>query len=104
MLRVEFSVVHTGCLVNETSRRFPDLRIICPGGFIDGDTVEEIIVFDSPTDEQVTDVMAHLEASEKTTEVELIERTAARAFVRFVVTGLPERFCSQVDRLRQRMM
>jgi len=96
MFRVEFSVVHTGCLVNETSRRFPDLGIICPGGFIEGDTVEEMIVLDNPTDDEVADVVAHLDASEKTTEVELMERTPARAFVRFVVAGLPERFCSQV--------
>ena len=44
MFRLKFGIVHRGCLVNEISRALPDLRLICPGGFILGpNTVEEVI-------------------------------------------------------------
>ena len=96
MFRVEFSIVHRGCLVNEMSREFPELRIICPGGFITGDSVEELIVLDKPTEDQVQGVLDYLAASPKVTEVALVERTAERVFILFICGPLPEAFCSRV--------
>ena len=96
MVKVEFSLVHRGCLVNELSRTFPDVRLICPGGFIADTSAEEIIVLDNPSPAQVEQVMAYLEASPKVVQVELLERTADRAFIRFVTRSLPEQFCSKV--------
>jgi len=46
MFQVEFGVAHRGCLVNELSRAFPDVRFICPGGFVAGSSAEEVIVLD----------------------------------------------------------
>ena len=96
MFRVEFSLVHRGCLVNEVSRAFPDIRFICPGGFIEGSSAEEVIVLDNPDEDRVQQVMEYLEASPKVVETELLERTTDRAFVRFVTGSLPEAFCSKV--------
>ncbi len=36
MIQVEFGIVHEGCLVNELSRSLPEIRFICPGGFVLG--------------------------------------------------------------------
>ncbi len=36
MIQVEFGIVHEGCLVNELSRALPEIRFICPGGFVLG--------------------------------------------------------------------
>jgi len=68
MFRVEFGLVHRGCLVNEVSQAFPDVRLICPGGFVDGTLVEEVIVLDNPSEGRVQQVMAYLEASPKVME------------------------------------
>ena len=96
MFKVEFGVVHRGCLVNEVSRAFPDVRFICPGGFVEGSSAEEVIVLDNPSKNRVQQVMAYLEASPTVVEAELMERTTDKAFVRFVSISLPEEFCSRV--------
>lgn len=97
MFKVEFSIVHQGCLVNELSRDFPKIRFICPGGFVLGpSSVEEVIVLDKPSEDEVQAVLDYLEALPKVVTVELLERTANRAFVRFASTALPEKFCSEV--------
>ena len=96
MFRVEFSMIHRGCLVNEMSREFPELRIICHGGFVEGDSVQELVVLDKPTEKDVRDVLDFLEASPKVTEAALLEQTAEHAFVLFVCDSLPDAFCSRV--------
>jgi len=96
MFRADFSIVHRGCLVNELSRRLPHIRFICPGGFVEQTSVEELIILDNPTDDDVRAVTGFLEAASGVTQVDLLERTPDKAFVRFVSTALPETFCSQV--------
>ena len=96
MFRVEFSLVHRGCLVNEVSGAFPDVRLICPGGFIEGSSAEEVIVLDNPSEDRVQQIVEYLAASPKIMETELLERTTDKAFVRFVTESLPEEFCSRV--------
>ena len=96
MFKVEFGVVHRGCLVNEVSRELPKLRIICPGGFVRGDSVEEVIVLDGAGGSEVAAVIKYLEASPKVVEVEMLEQTRGKTFIRFVTTSPPEEFCSRV--------
>jgi hypothetical protein len=97
MFEVTFSIIHDGCLVNELSRRFPEVRFVCPGGFVLGaSAVEELIILDAPSDSQVQSVMAHLEALDEIASVRLLERTGDGAFVYFRSTRVPRAFCSQV--------
>ena len=91
MFKLEFSIVHRGCLVNELSRELPQVRFVCPGGFILGpDSAEEVLALDDPTDSDVDSVMGLLRRSEDIAEVELLERTADRAFVRILTSSSPE--------------
>lgn len=97
MYQVEFSIVHQGCLVNELSRALPTLRFICPGGFITGpSSVEELIVLDSPSDEDIEQVMGFFEKLTEIDNLELLERTADKAFIYFRALRCPETFCSKV--------
>ena len=97
MFQVEFSIVHTGCLVNELSQEFPEIRFICPGGFITGPSaVEELIILDEPNDDQVQSVLAHLEAMNEIESARLLEHTDNKAFIYFRSTRVPQAFCSQV--------
>jgi len=96
MFKVEFSVVHQGCLVNELSRAFPKIRFICPGGFVGDSSAEEIVVLDKPREDDVQTVLDYLETLPTVQAVELLERTSSQAFIRFVTSALPEKFCSEV--------
>ena len=97
MFQVDFRIVHSGCLVNEVSRDYPGIRFICPGGFITGPSaVEELIILDGPSDDQVESVVAHLAGMDDIESVRLLERTDDKAFVYFRSSRVPEAFCSQV--------
>ena len=97
MYRVEFSIVHQGCVVNELSRTLPTLRFICPGGFVTGpSSVEELIVLDNPSDKDIEQVMGFFEKITEIDSLELLERTADKAFIYFRSLKLPETFCSKV--------
>ena len=96
MFRADFSIVHRGCLVNRLSRRLPRIRFICPGGFLEPASVEELIILDNPSDDDVGAVTGFLKAATGVTQADLLERTSDKAFVRFVSTARPETFCSQV--------
>ena len=97
MFKVEFEIRHEGCLVNELSRALPDIRLICPGGFILGaSSVAELIVVDSSSDEDVGAVMDFLEGLPEVERVELLERNDGKAFIYFKSLRVPKTFCSQV--------
>ncbi len=97
MYQVEFSIIHRGCVVNELSRTFPTLRFICPGGFVTGpSSVEELIVLDNPSDRDIEQVMGFFEKITEIDHLELLERTADKAFIYFRSLSLPETFCSKV--------
>lgn len=97
MHKLEFGIVHRGCLVNEMSRALPDIRLICPGGFILGpNTVEEVIAIDRPEQDDIDRVFELLEAKAGIAEAELLERTTDKAFIRILVSISPDTgFCSQ---------
>ena len=96
MFKAEFSIIHRGCLVNELSRNFPEICFICPGGFILGSSVEEIIVLDKPKEGEVQAVLDYLKTSYKVKTVKLLERDANKAFISFECNTLPEKFCSGI--------
>ncbi len=97
MYQVEFAIVHEGCVLNELSRTFPKLRIICPGGFVTGpSSVEELLVLDQPSDEDMEQVMGFFEKLTEIDHLELLERTADKAFIYFRSQRLPKTFCSKV--------
>jgi hypothetical protein len=96
MVRLEFGVVHDGCTVNELSRALPDIRFICPGGFVLSESsAEEIIVIDEADDNKIEATLAFLHASEAIAQASLIERTRGKAFIRILTQTNPESgFCS----------
>ena len=98
MFKVEFGVVHRGCLVNQLSRAVPSVRFICPGGFILGPTsAEEILVLDKPSDQELQAVLEHLEQAAGIAESQLLERLVNKAFVRILTSASPEKgYCSEV--------
>ena len=103
MFLLEFGIVHEGCVVNELSRAVPDVRLICPGGFIlDANSADEIIALEKPTDAEVEAVLGFLEDSNSIAESSLVERTPDRAFVHLRSSAAPEvGYCSQaVERNR----
>ena len=96
MFKIEFHIEHQGCLANELSRAFPELRFICPGGFIAEGSVSELVAIDEPSDEDVEAVMDFFASRPEITEARMLERTADKAFIYYTSSRLPETFCSQV--------
>ncbi|MAE60840.1 MAG: hypothetical protein CMJ49_05715 [Planctomycetaceae bacterium] len=97
MYQIEFGIVHRGCLVNELSRALPRVRMICPGGFILGPkSVEELVVLDRPSEEEVKAVLDHLDESDGIAEAQVVERSADKVYIYFKAIETPESFCSQV--------
>lgn len=97
MFKVEFGIVHYGCLVNELSEAVPAVRFICPGGFSLGPTsAEEIIVLDRPSGEELQRVMDHLQAAPGIEKAQLLEQSADKAFIRIVASTSPDHgYCSE---------
>ncbi len=85
MYKLEFGIVHEGCVDNELSRAVPDVRLVHPGGFIvSADLAEEVLALNNPTDAHVESVLEFLRESNGIAEVELLERTSDTAFVHLV--------------------
>lgn len=97
MVKVEFGIVHEGCLVNELSRALPEIRVICPGGFVLGPSlVDEVIVIDQADDKAIKAVMNELDQMAAIKEAELLEHVGGKAFIRILVTVSPDAgFCSE---------
>ena len=97
MYKLEFGIVHRGCLVNEISRALPEIRLICPGGFILGrNTVEEVIILDRPREKDTDRLLEGLKAKDGVAEVELLEQTPDKAFIRILTSVNPDAgFCSE---------
>ncbi len=102
MVKVEFGIVHEDCSMNELSRALPEVRFICPGGFVIGPSlVEEVIVIDQAGDKAIKAVMNELDQMAAIEEAELLEHAGGKAFIR-VLTATPDTgFCSEtVERNR----
>ena len=97
MYKLEFGIVHRGCVVNELSRALPDLRIVCPGGFVlPSNAADEVVVIDDAGDDDVQAVLDHLNSSPSIAEAHLLERAPDKAFIRIVSEGGPETgYCSE---------
>lgn len=97
MFKLEFGIVHRGCLVNELSRAFPRVRLICPGGFILGpSSAEELLVLDRPSEVDLENVLNHLRNAPEIAETQLVEHRADKAFIRILTSANPEAgFCSE---------
>jgi len=79
------------------SRILPEIRFICPGGFITGpSSVEELIVIDKPSGSDVQSVLGYLNGLQEIAEVQLLEQTDDKAFIYFKGLKTPESFCSRV--------
>jgi len=97
MIKVEFGIVHEGCLVNELSRALPEVRFICPGGFVLGPSrVEEVIIIDQADETAIEAVLAELRQMSGISEAELLEYVGDKAFIRLLATVTPHTgFCSK---------
>lgn len=101
MFKVKFGVKHWGCLVNELSREFLDVRIICPGGFrtnkgnVDG--VEEIIAPFTIKETLIKQIISFLDKDSRVLQVEVLEKNNGFTFIRFTAIVPPEaQFVSDV--------
>ena len=95
MYKLEFGIVHRGCIVNEMSRALPQVRFICPGGFlVSPSSVDEVLVLDNPSEQDIASVLDYLRSSPKIAECELLERLPHRAVVRMLTSAVAETSCS----------
>ena len=96
MYKLVFGIVHRGCLVNELSRALPEIRLICPGGFIlSPSSVEEVLVLDSASEQDLESVLDYFRKSPGIAEVEVLERLPQQAFIRIRTSTAPKTFCSE---------
>ena len=97
MFRLEFGIVHEGCLVNRMSRALPDLRIISAGGFIVSPTqADEVLIIENPADEDVEAALSFLKNSGETEAAAELERTGDKSFIRILTTAAPKTgYCSE---------
>ena len=72
------------------SQSLPDIRFICPGGFVLNDSsAEEVIAIDKPGSTDVQSALDHLKRQPEVAEVELLESTSDKAFVRILTSANP---------------
>jgi len=95
MYKLEFGIVHRGCIVNEMSGVLPAIRFLCPGGFLVSPTsVDEVLVLDNPSEQDIASVLDYLRSSPKIAESELLERLPHRAVIRMLTSTVSETSCS----------
>ena len=88
MFKLEFGIVHKGCLVNRMSRALPELRIISAGGFIPGpDQADEILILEDADDDDLDAALGFLRDSGEIAELDVVERTPKRAYIRILTTA-----------------
>lgn len=96
MYMLSFGIVHRGCIVNELSRALPQLRMICPGGFIvSPSAADEVLVLDHPSDADLEAVLSYAKNSPGIAEAEVLERSSDKVFVRILTCKAPESYCSE---------
>lgn len=90
MIKLKFGVVHKDCLVNELSREFSRLKIVCPGGFQTGKkSVEEIIALATKDKRKVKTVIDYLKSRQCVSKVALLKRTGRFTFLLFTTKSIP---------------
>ena len=96
MFKLEFGIVHEGCLVNRMSRALPNLKIVSAGGFIVTPTqADEILIIEKPTDQDVEDALSFLKNSGEIEVARELERTKDKSFIRILTTAAPNTgYCS----------
>ena len=98
MFKLEFGIVHEGCLVNRMSRALPSLKIVSAGGFILNPTqADEVLIIENPTEEDVEDALSFLKNSGEIEVAKELERTEDKSFIRILTTAAPNTgYCSEV--------
>ena len=97
MYLLEFGIAHEGCVVNELSRAVPNVRFICPGGFvINANSADEILALDNPTDSDLESVMDFMNGSGSVADFSVVEQTPDRVFIYFRSAAAPQvGYCSE---------
>ena len=97
MYLLEFSIAHEGCVVNELSRAVPNVRFVCPGGFvINENAADEILALDDPTDSDLESVIKFMNESSSVDNFSIVEKTINRVFIYFRSASAPEvGYCSE---------
>ena len=97
MFKLEFGIVHEGCLVNRMSRALPSLKIVSAGGFILNPTqADEVLIIENPTEEDVEDALSFLKNSGEIEVAKELERTEDKSFIRILTTAAPNTgYCSE---------
>ena len=97
MFKLEFGIVHEGCLVNRMSRALPNLKIVSAGGFIvNPSQADEILIIEKPTDQNVEAALSFLKNSGEIEVAKELERTDDKSFIRILTTAAPNTgYCSE---------
>ena len=91
MIKVAFGIVHRDCLVNELSRKFPRLQIVCPGGFRTGkQSVEEILALATNDKRQVEAVLGYLRSSQGVIKAEWLATSGRFVFLLLATRRIPK--------------
>jgi len=105
MYTLEFGIVHQDCVVNELSRKYPSVKIVCLGGIVldpnlsGGHTAEEILSIESSNETEILDSIQFLKEHDQIAEISIIEKTTGKTIVRLLASAVPVTgYCSEVVR------
>ena len=105
MHTLEFGIIHHDCVVNELSRKYPNVKIVCLGGIVldphisDGHTAEEILSIESSNQTEILDSIRFLKQHDQISEISIIEKTNGKSIVRLLASAVPVTgYCSEAVR------
>jgi hypothetical protein len=105
MYTLEFGILHRDCVVNELSRKYPNVKIVCLGGIVldpdlsDGHTAEEILSVESSNETEILDSIRFLKEHDQIAETSIIEKTTGKTIVRLLASTVPVTgYCSEAVR------
>ena len=104
MYTLEFGIVHQDCVVNELSRKYPSVKIVCLGGIVldpnlsDGHTAEEILSIESSNETEILDSIQFLKEHDQISEISIIEKATGKSIVRLLASAVPVTgYCSEAE-------
>ena len=102
---LEFGIVHQDCVVNELSRKYPNVKIVCLGGIVldsdlsGGYTAEEILSIESSNETEILDSIRFLKEHNQIAEISIVEEATGKTIVRLLASAVPvSGYCSEVVR------
>ena len=105
MYTLDFGIVHKDCVVNELSRKYPNVKIVCLGGIVldpklsNGLTAEEILSIESDSETEISAAITFLREHAHITETLILEKSEGKTCVRLLASSVPiTGYCSEAVR------